>query len=362
MPGWMKALGVAGLLCLPLIRGLCQDDPPRPAHRRPEARYGGSLAHYRQGEAALAQNNLQTAANKFREALNGDLEPPWTLVWSHIQLARIFDSTGQTDRAVNEYRQAQKTGDNTYGALDEANSYLQKALQGNYVPPPPHALLGDIGDPIQKTEPEYTDEARLAELEGTVVLAAEIDESGLAQDLQVVESVGLGLDEKAMEAVKQWSFRPAVNPSPQVKTVTQIHVDFRLPSKQSLWHLIGVRFQTPAGVARPVFKSVLYPIGAGIGPEAMEEARVLVAIGRLATAQLTFDVDEHGVPVNFRTPNASEPVWGSEAKALVSQWRFTPGSANGIPVAVPCTVDLLWGERELTDSTLLQWRDAMSIR
>ncbi len=362
MPGWMRALSAAGLLCVPLTSGVSQDDPPRPAHRRPEARYGGSLAHYRQGETALSQNNFQTAANEFREALNGDLQPPWTEVWSHIQLGRIFDSTGQQDRAVTEYQQAQKTGDNTFGALDEANNYLQKTLQGNYVPPPPHVLLGDIGDPIQKTEPEYTDEARIAELEGTVVLAAEIDESGLAQDLHVAESVGLGLDEEAIEAVKQWSFRPAVNPDPRMKTVTQIHVDFRLPSKQSLWHLIGVRFQAPAGVSRPVFQKALYPIGAGIGPEAMEEGRVLVAIGRLATARLTFDIDERGMPVNFRVANASEPVWGTEATGVVSQWRFTPASANGIPVAVPCTVDLLWGERELTDSTLLEWRDAMNIR
>ena len=362
MPGWMKALGLGGLLCLPLVPGVCQDSPPRPVHRRASVLNGNSLVHYRQGETYLLQNNFQSAANEFGEALNGDLQPSWTEVWSHINLARIFDSTGQPDRAVNEYRQAQKTGDNSFGALDEANSYLQHALLGNYVPPPAHSLPGDAGEPIQTTEPEYTDEARLAELEGTVVLAAEIDESGLAQDLHVVESVGLGLDEEAIEAVKQWTFRPAVNPDPRIKTVRRIHVDFRLPSKQSRWHLIGVRFQTPAGVSRPVFEKTLYPVGAGIGPEAMEEGRVLVAIGRLATARLTFDVDAHGVPVNFRNSNASEPVWGSEATALVSQWRFTPGNLNGIPVPVPCTLELLWGERELNDSTLLQWRSAMRVQ
>lgn len=339
----MQTLCVGGLLCLTCIPGVCQDNP---THRAAVIKVT-SLEHYLGGEADLTHNDFQSAANEFREALNGDLQPPWIEVWSHIQLARILDSTGQQDRAINEYREAQKTGDNAFGALDEADAYLKKALQGNYVPPP-HALL-DAGEPVQKTEPEYTDEARLAELEGTVVLAAEIDESGLAQDLQVVESVGLGLDERAMEAVKQWSFPPAVSPDPRIKTVRQIHVGFRLPSKQSRWHLVGVRFQTPAGVSRPVFKSTLYPIGAGIGPEALEEGRVLVAIGRLATAELTFDVDEHGVPVNFRTSNASEPVWGAEATALVSPWRFTPGSKNGIPVTVPCTLDLIWVTIYLTD-------------
>ena len=45
-------------------------------------------------------------------------------------------------------------------------------------------------------------------------------------------------------------------------------------------------------ISHPVFVNALYPIGAGIGPEAMEEGRVLVAIGRLASAKLTFVVDE----------------------------------------------------------------------
>jgi len=361
MPKRIRGPRVAGLFCLLLTPGFCQDNPPRAVHRRADAISQGSLAHYRQGETYLLQNNFQSAANEFREALNGDHQPPWTEVWSHIQLARIFDSTGQQERAVNEYRLAQRTGDDTFGAQQEANDYLQRAAQGRYVPPAPHPLLSDISEPIQKIDPEYTEEARLAQLEGTVVLGAEIDESGLAQDLHVVQSVGLGLDEKAIEAVKRWSFQPGIPADPRAKTVTQIQVDFRLPSKQTLWHLIGVQFHAPPGVSRPVFESAPYPIGAGIGPEAMEEGRVVVAIGRLATAQLTFDVDEQGVPVNFRTPDASEPVWGSEATALVRQWRFTPGNSNGIAVAVPCTVELIWGERELSTSTLLEWRASMEV-
>jgi TonB family protein len=70
-------------------------------------------------------------------------------------------------------------------------------------------------------------------------------------------------------------------------------------------------------------------------------------MGRLATARLTFEVDEHGIPGHFQVPNASEAVWGSEATAVVGQWRFTPGMKNGIAVAVPCTVDMVWGERDL---------------
>ncbi len=88
-----------------------------------------SLAHYRIAEVFFLQRNYQAAANAYRECLNGDGEPRWTEVWSHIQLGKIFDVTGQRERATNEYRQAIQTNDNTQGALDEARKYLQKAFE-----------------------------------------------------------------------------------------------------------------------------------------------------------------------------------------------------------------------------------------
>ena len=84
-----------------------------------------SLAHYRIAEVFFLQHNYQSAANAYRESLNGDGEPRWTEVWSHVQLGKIFDLTGQRERASNEYRQALQTNDNTAGALDEARKYLQ---------------------------------------------------------------------------------------------------------------------------------------------------------------------------------------------------------------------------------------------
>jgi aminopeptidase N len=90
-----------------------------------EANSQSSLASYRIGEALFTQRNYQASANAYRDSLRGDGEPKWTEVWSHIQLGKIFDVTGQRDRAVNEYRQALQTNDNTQGALNEARQYLQ---------------------------------------------------------------------------------------------------------------------------------------------------------------------------------------------------------------------------------------------
>ena len=85
-----------------------------------------SLASYRIGEVLLTQRNYQSAINSYRDALRGDDEPRWTEVWAHIEIGKIFDLTGQRDRAIEQYRLAVQTNDNTQGALNEARLYLQK--------------------------------------------------------------------------------------------------------------------------------------------------------------------------------------------------------------------------------------------
>jgi tetratricopeptide (TPR) repeat protein len=88
-----------------------------------------SLAHFRIGQVHFLEGNWSPAANEFRESLNGDLEPKWTEVWSHLYLGKIFDVSDQRDRALNEYRQAARTKDNTQGALDEAAKYTAQKYE-----------------------------------------------------------------------------------------------------------------------------------------------------------------------------------------------------------------------------------------
>ena len=90
-----------------------------------DANKNSSLANYRIAEIFFTQRNYQSAANSFRDALRGDGDPKWVEVWSHIELGKIFDLTGQRDRAVNEYRLAVQTNDNTQGAVNEARALMQ---------------------------------------------------------------------------------------------------------------------------------------------------------------------------------------------------------------------------------------------
>ncbi|MGH9718127.1 MAG: M1 family aminopeptidase [Candidatus Acidiferrales bacterium] len=95
-----------------------------------------SLAHFREGEAMFYQKNYQAAANAFRSALGGDLDPKWTAVWSHIYIGKIYDLLGQRERAVNEYSLAEHTHDDTAGAQAEAAIYIKAPYKGDNVAPP----------------------------------------------------------------------------------------------------------------------------------------------------------------------------------------------------------------------------------
>ena len=91
-------------------------------------------------------------------------------------------------------------------------------------------FLGDVTQPVLlwKIEPEYTDEARRAKIQGTVVLHIEVDTRGQAQNITVRQSLGLGLDERAIEAVRRWRFRPGYRNGKPWATAAMVQVNFRL--------------------------------------------------------------------------------------------------------------------------------------
>jgi TonB family protein len=81
---------------------------------------------------------------------------------------------------------------------------------------------------VFKKEPEYSEEARKAKYQGTVVLYVEVTPDGKAANMRVLRSLGLGLDEKAMEAVRQWKFKPGLKDGKAVTVAATIEVNFRL--------------------------------------------------------------------------------------------------------------------------------------
>jgi TonB family protein len=105
---------------------------------------------------------------------------------------------------------------------------LSSAADSGFYP-----IAGGLSSPpllLRQVEPAYTEEARAARVHGAVVLQVEIDPSGKVAmtHITVIRSLGLGLDEKAIEAVKQWKFKPATRNGTPVTAKATIEVNFRL--------------------------------------------------------------------------------------------------------------------------------------
>ena len=89
---------------------------------------------------------------------------------------------------------------------------------------------GSISPPaiVTKREPQYTQEAIDAKLEGTILIRLIVGADGVPQDVQVVRGLGLGLDEQAVEAVRNWRFKPGMKDGKPVPVQVQVQVNFRL--------------------------------------------------------------------------------------------------------------------------------------
>jgi protein TonB len=81
---------------------------------------------------------------------------------------------------------------------------------------------------LLKVDPEYSEDARKAKYQGTVLLSVVVDERGIVRDIRVLRPLGLGLDQKAVEAVTQWKFRPGMKDGRPVAVQATIEVNFRL--------------------------------------------------------------------------------------------------------------------------------------
>lgn len=89
---------------------------------------------------------------------------------------------------------------------------------------------GGVSSPalLFKVEPEYSEEARKAKFQGTVLLSVVVDEKGNPRDIRIIRALGLGLDEKAIESVQKWRFKPGVKDGRAVPVIAQVEVNFRL--------------------------------------------------------------------------------------------------------------------------------------
>jgi TonB family protein len=150
-------------------------------------------------------------------------------------LVAVSPESAEAATAMERYArflQQQSRGDEAQAELDRAKS-LRKTLSQQRGAVQNASVLrvgGGVTAPsvLAKIDPEYSDEARAAKIWGTVVAYVEIGPDGIAHNSRVVTGVGFGLDEKAIEAISKWRFKPGTKDGAAVTVAAHIEVNFKL--------------------------------------------------------------------------------------------------------------------------------------
>jgi TonB family protein len=182
---------------------------------------------------------------------------------------------------------------------------------------------------ISKTDPQYAEEARIAKMAGTVKISAVVGVDGTAHDVHVTKSAGLGLDEKAVEAVGMWRFQPGIKDGMPVPVMVAVDINFRL-LRDGAWSLTRAVFNPPEGATRPVITKAPYP-------------EIYTPGGQTGSVTISFDVDPNGIGENLHIEKSSDPALESEVIRIVRGWQFRPGMKDGQAVSVPCTLEFIEG-------------------
>jgi TonB family protein len=173
---------------------------------------------------------------------------------------------------------------------------------------------------IYKPKTDYTPEAEAAKLQGTVYLYVEVSPEGKAENVQVMHGLGLGLDEKAVESVRQWRFKPGTKDGQPERVAQSVEIGFRLPDggpwlvRQNAFAVAAKRRDV---LAKPVLTSYASPDPAACPAE-----------GGATTVELS--IGENGRPHSIKAWRPGDPISAAAAKAIES-WRFQPGTVNGKP-------------------------------
>jgi len=197
----------------------------------------GSFAGQAYTWLALMRKNGPDAEGLFQQALAAmDSNEPATATTLELYAAflRFHQRDSEAEQKAALAREVRKANSVNPGAPAYRTGGGGAPLEPSSLPAPSPGVMrvgNGISPPavLQKIEPEYTEEARVAKFQGTVLLYIEVTPEGKAQNIRVARSLGLGLDEKAIDAVMLWRFRPGRDQDGNPVTVAAtIEINFRL--------------------------------------------------------------------------------------------------------------------------------------
>jgi len=216
---------------------------------------------------------------------------------------------------------------------------------------------------IHAVLPEYSEEARQAQLAGEVVVALVVGKKGVPSDVHVVKSLGKGLDERAIAAVEQWKFTPGTFKGHAVAVSVTLPIYFQhcdTPGAYRIFPAPGSEFsiaEAELGKKTACRDPLLHECRGAIGvssktacapelihapnPEYSDEAR---QAGVQGVVVLRLVVNERGSARDVRVVQSIAQALDEPAVAAVKQWKFVPALCNDQPIAVNASVALEFGQ------------------
>jgi TonB family protein len=172
---------------------------------------------------------------------------------------------------------------------------------------------------LSKVGPEYSEQARIGRLQGTVIVRVAIGPDGIPDNVRVVKSLGLGLDQKAVDCVWQWRFQPETSNGEAISSNTTAEVDFRIMTDPTEGHLISAKFDVPTGAHPPFLLRAKFP-------RAFESS---------SPVTILFEVSEDGSVAFVRAKATVTSEWQHDLIEALGEWKFKPAMKDGLPIQVP---------------------------
>lgn len=182
---------------------------------------------------------------------------------------------------------------------------------------------------LSKMEPQYTEEARKASVQAIVVTSLVVRQDGSPTDVRVIRGAGFGLDEKAVESIQTWRFKPAMKEGKPVAVFASVEVNFRLLLNDRENQLARLNFTLPQGASRPELKSGEIPAN----PSAPGDQSLRIRL----------QVGADGKPQNLTVLDSTDAKWEQAALRKLNSWRFYPSMLQGSAVEAEGVFELTHG-------------------
>ncbi|HXM44945.1 MAG TPA: energy transducer TonB [Bryobacteraceae bacterium] len=173
---------------------------------------------------------------------------------------------------------------------------------------------------VSRSEPEYSEEARRASVNTTIVVSLVVNENGVPQDIKVVQGAGFGLDEMAIRAIETWRFEPGTKEGKPFAAAVHVEVGFRQLDGTRAGQTARLNFNLPPDVERPELIKGKIPSN----PDPPGHA----------TLRIRFTVGSDGRPKNFQTFDTDNLEWTDRAVHEMAGWRFRPATRASQPEEV----------------------------